>query len=215
MIVMSSVIIMSILSFLYAVYCYFVWIDQFDPRENKEKSLSNSDLPILGRLASTRSSKMRKGSSLNMDHLKVTYFQFLWGMLFIFPNMVLLAGKGIIIMLVRRWLKKHGLDTTVKHQVEETVAELLLETMLVTYFVGNNEEDIATFTLHHFATMTNEDILVICDYFTILIDLKTRRLIKAEIRITKGKETRPVSAQDTLILLFWNLLGNFHVKIHS
>ena len=215
MIVVSSIIIMSILFLLYAVYCYFVWIDQFAPRESKEKSLSNSDLPILGRLASTRSSKKRKGSSLNMDHLKVTYLQFLWGMLFIFPNMVLLASKGIAIMLGRRWLKKHGFDTTEKHQVEETVAELLLETMLVTFFGSHNEEDIATFTFHHLPSMTNEDTLVVLESVTVLIDLKTRRFVKAEILDTKGKEPRPISAQDTMVLLFWNLIGNIHVKIHS
>jgi len=154
-----------------------------------------------------------------MDHLRITYFQFLWGMLFLFPNSALLGCKGIGLLLIRRWLKKcgsEGLISIKSHSMDATAAELILETALVTYFVNlNDEKTIGTFTWHNFPTMTNDDTLVIFDEFTVIIDMKERRFIKGELFNSGMEQPHPVSAQDTIILLFWNLASNLHVKSHS
>jgi hypothetical protein len=194
--------------FLYAWYCYIYWQTTFEFRESKS---NRNALPSLTR------------ASLNMDYLRISYFQFLWGMLFIFPNAVILGCKGVGLLLIRRWLMKNGLSRLVSlksHSVEATAAELILETALVTYFASlNDDKSIGTFTWHNLPAMTNEDTLVVFDEFSVLIDMKERRFIKGEL-ISSGTEEQPhrrrnVSAQDTLNLLFWNLVGNVHVKIHS
>ena len=199
----------------YAAYCYYAhWKPHFAFRKFTKQSISSGTLPVLVQEDSTTSSRVDKGASLNMDHLRVTYLQFLWGAFFIIPNMSLLTLKGISLLIIRRWLKKHGWDIVKKHVVEETVAELILETTLVTYFVSQNEESIGTFAWHYLPSMTNEDSIEIFKLFTVLIDLQARRFVKAEILTTNG-ETRGISAQDTLNLMTWNLMGNAHVKIHA
>ena len=177
LILSASIFIVSFL--LYAGYCYLYWQSKFESRESK---INN------GNSLSPPPNNIRTG--LNMDYLRITYFQFLWGMLFIFPNSALLGCKGIGLLLIRRWLKKNGsegLITIKSHSVDSTAAELILESALVTYFVSlNDEKTIGTFTWYNLPTMTNEDTLVCFDEFTVLIDMKDRRFIKGELVNNSG-----------------------------
>ena len=108
--VVIAIIFVAFLFGAYATYCYVHWKAHFAPRKSKGQSISSGELPILAHEYSTKSSRVKKGASLNMDHLKVSYLQYLWGAFFIIPNMALLAFKGTSLMIIRRWLKKHGLD---------------------------------------------------------------------------------------------------------
>ena len=149
-----------------------------------------------------------------MDHIRLTFLQYLWGMCFVIPNTIILFMKGISLMLFRRWMKRRlGIDTTVKYSPDAIVAEVVLETMLVTYFRDRDSDDIGCFVWHSLPAMTNSDELESFDVLTLFIDLKTRRFLRAEY--VKNGQSGSISSQDTLVLLFWNLVGNVHVKIHS
>ena len=109
--------------------------------------------------------------------------------------------------------KSLGFDTTAQYNPEKLIAELVLETMLVMYFADRDSDDIGRFVWHSLPAMTNSDELEILDEFTLFVDLKARQFVRAEY--FKNGQYHMVSAQDSIILLFWNLIGNIHVKIHS
>jgi len=149
-----------------------------------------------------------------MDHIKLTFLQYLWGMFFVIPNTSMLFVEGISLMLFRRWMKKSlGIDTTAHYSPDAMLAEVVLETMLVTYFV-DHEGVIGRFVWHNLPAMTNSYELEMFEVFTVFIDMNTRIFLRAEY-VKNGKSSTTISAQDTLVLLFWNLVGNVHVKMHS
>lgn len=70
-----SFILMIIIA--YISHCYIYWRSDFADRMSKSESISSGNLPRLG-------------DRLDMDHIKLTFLQYLWGMCFIIPTTFIL-----------------------------------------------------------------------------------------------------------------------------
>jgi len=78
---------------------------------------------------------------LDMDHVYLPLRDFLWGYLMIFPSVALCFAIGIAKMTFRRWLKDKGIIRERPVLMEVTVAKLILETTLASYFLESEEDE--------------------------------------------------------------------------
>ena len=90
---------------------------------------NNSNIARIQSIKNIRKQSLQ----LHMDHIHLTFWQFLWGIIFIAPNTNLLWAVNVPYMAIRRWfINRYNLKSFVRpHDPSETAAELILETMLV------------------------------------------------------------------------------------
>jgi len=199
------------------------------------------------RIESIARKELKEASHLNMDHVRISFLQFLWGMLFIQPNAIILWALYVPCMSFRRWIVSafNFKYLVVPQVVEETVAEVVLETMLVIGFIEikneNGEGDKANKRLGSFRwdsvpILNNKDSIDMYN-LNVLIDLDNRRFISGQAFKVNSyscltsicedtayddtdsnhndKKVIDLCVRDALVMLFFYLISANHVKIHS
>ena len=117
-------------------------------------------------------------------------------------------------MAFRRWLKAKGVIKGRPASMEGTVAKLILETTLASYFLESEEDDdgnmIGRFVWVDVPLLFAGDKMRIFECLTIFIDLTNRSW-----RSTQLLGHGLVSARDTLCMMGFILVIPSHVKLHS
>ena len=150
---------------------------------------------------------------LDMDHVYLPLRDFLWGYLMIFPSVALGFTIGIAKMTFRRWLKDKGIIRGRPALMEVTVAKLILETTLASYFLESEEDEdgnmIGRFVWVDVPLIFAGDKMRVFERLTVFIDLTNCRW-RSTLLLGHG----PVGARDTLCLMGF-VAGTSHGKVHS
>lgn len=152
---------------------------------------------------------------LHMDHVYIKYIDLLWGYIFIGPCSHLLMLKGTFILKLRICLIKRGLWRYKKcDDVERLVGTLCLEGSQVIHYFAKTKDNsklgnIAGFFFADFPYIDNDLNYKIADLFAVDIDLNTKRFVKAKL------DNVDLTADDALILLWFNAISAQHVKVHA
>lgn len=166
-------------------------------------------------------SKERRGSlaqqkahELHMDHIYITFPQFLWAYTFIGPFSFVLWFKGITVLSIRQFLFKHGLIKPKAFDINKLIATLCLEqTQAVHYYArtkpGSKLGNIAGFFFADFPYIDENNQYKAANLFAVDIDLDTKTFVKAKF------DDENLTASETLILLWFNTIAAQHVKLHS
>lgn len=181
--------------------------------------------------------------SLNMDNIKISFWDYIWAWYFVGPNAVLLWVYGIGGMLLRekRWFRcicccwRRGPQQTmykdgqcegeiVEFSYDRLVPKLLLEAMQVIRYSGM--EDVGD-KKHATFTWTNLPILAIvkgedgipknalerAEEFRVVISLPDKLFVSATL-IQDGKE-KSLTATQATTLIWQDTIIPFHVKLHA
>eukprot|EP00540_Astrosyne_radiata_P003703 CAMPEP_0116846758 /NCGR_PEP_ID=MMETSP0418-20121206/14026_1 /TAXON_ID=1158023 /ORGANISM="Astrosyne radiata, Strain 13vi08-1A" /LENGTH=492 /DNA_ID=CAMNT_0004478067 /DNA_START=27 /DNA_END=1505 /DNA_ORIENTATION=- len=182
------------------------------PKEKREHTM------ILRRTQAARTTNLSGGTStrllqdhattLNMDHIYISFFDFLWGNTFILPSAFLLGVKGVAILMIQQFLVRLGIRKPSKCNKAEIVAKLYLEGMLCINY-HSRDGNIAAFCFADFPYINNEGEFRKADLFEVKIDLETKLMVQAKL------DDDILTPSEALILtVFYTIFGN-HVKLHS
>jgi len=177
-------------------------------RARQQASKRNRDM------ATNHLTAVDTAQKLDMDHVYLPLWDFLWGYLMIVPSTALLLVSGVAKMTFRRWFKANGIIKGRPAVMEVTVAKLVLETTLATYLLESEEDEngnmVGRFVWVDVPLLFAGDKMRVFERLTVLIDLTNRRW-----RSTQLLGHGPVSASDTLCLMGFILVIPTHVKLHS
>lgn len=151
---------------------------------------------------------------LDMDHVYITYPQFLWAYTFIGPNSFFLWMKGITILSIRQFFFKRGIIKPIPFDINELIGTLCLEqTQAIHYYArtkpGSALGNVAAFFFADFPYIDENNEYQVADLFAVDIDLDTKKFVKAKM------DDENLNASETLILLWFNTIAAQHVKLHS
>jgi hypothetical protein len=152
-----------------------------------------------------------------MDHVYISFDWFLWCHYTVGINAVCMWVSGVSIMLVRRYLYKHGWITPQVCDFKAVAAEFILETTLAVNFkcIQNDQHKtdhpntIACFEWDHLAILNNCGEMDDTMRLTVHIDLTTRTIRQAYL----GGEL--LLARDLFLLLLFHMALTSHPKIHA
>jgi len=155
-----------------------------------------------------------KAKDLDMDHVYLTFSQYLWAELRIGLNVIIFAIKGISTLWVRTKLLKYGLIRPKPRNPSEIVGRLLLEgTLAIHYYARTDDDselgDIAGFFFRDFPYIDANGDYQRAELFAVDIDLHTKKMVKAKF------DDINLNASQTLTLLYFNTVSGNHVKLHS
>mmetsp|Transcript_22443 Transcript_22443/g.35218 ORF Transcript_22443/g.35218 Transcript_22443/m.35218 type:complete len:509 (+) Transcript_22443:65-1591(+) len=189
-------------------------------RERAKRSMSLS-VKVKGRVGEMMTGALlgslnhvEVADELDMDHVYVSFFDFLWAFTFIGPFSYLLWKHGTIVLRIRQFLWKRGLIKPEECDYEAMCATLLLEqTQAIHYYARTDEGselgNIAGFFFANFPWVDNQCNYQVADLFAVDIDLDTKRFVKAKL------DDINLNAKETVILLWFNTIAAQHVKLHA
>lgn len=187
-----------------------------DIRENESENikLSNS---FRGDLNVDNSTEKTHSETLNMDHIKLSFSQFLWGYVFIGLNASILWAVNVPIMLVRRRIG-YLLGLSIDFNIASAIAELVLETYLVTGFIEICDEDflrdahlnlnstnasdlnlgerIGRFQWNEVPFITNDDTMDVVD-IVVYINMHTRKCVGGRLLLYDDSSKNTSSASSS------------------
>ena len=155
-----------------------------------------------------------KAEELHMDHIYITFPQFLWAYTFIGPFSFILWMKGITVLSIRKFLCERGIIKPKPFDINKLIATLCLEqTQAIHYYArtkpGSKLGNIAGFFFADFPYIDENNEYKVADLFAVDIDLDTKTFVKAKF------DDENLTASETLILLWFNTISAQHVKLHS
>ncbi|CAJ1950906.1 unnamed protein product [Cylindrotheca closterium] len=173
-----------------------------------------------GKLASLRGSVMgslnmvEPAKELDMDHVYVGFFDFLWAYTFIGPCSYYLWKKGTLMLRLRDYLSSNGYITPAPCDYESMCATLLLEqTQAIHYYARTNPDsergNVAGFYFANFPYVDENCEYRVADLFAVEIDLDTKKFVDGKL------DDLVLNASETMILLWFNTIAAQHVKLHS
>ena len=148
---------------------------------------------------------------LDMDHMKLTFVQFLWGYLMLLPRLFFCNLEGyfcVIFSMLFYCVWPQPCDYNV------LVANLLLESSMCLYYVQTLSDQskssaVAKFVISSAALIFNDGKLSMKDDIIIFIDLIDRKYVEGSLG---GKV---LSAQDAAVVIGFVWMSSHHVKSHS
>ena len=148
--------------------------------------------------------------SLDMDHLKISFWYYLFGMLFIGPNSICLWAKGLFVLKAREFLFQHGfIKPKGGYEPRKLVSKLLMESCCCPLHYVGTQDRVATFIFDSFPMLDNHGDKIQAAFLKVTVDLDKKEMIDAYLH------TRQLSPDDTVCLLWFNTISADHVKIHS
>lgn len=174
-------------------------------RASRTMSMTYQEVPELtsGSLSNV------EADALDMDHIYISFFDFLWGYTFIRPCTAFLIVKGIFTFLVRDFIDKNAWKFE-RPDPAKVVGDLLLQgSMSINYQALSADGTIAAFYIPHFPYVDHDGDVVIADLFAIDIDLRTKTMVHAKL------DDEVITATQAMILCSWYTVGPQHVKLHS
>lgn len=192
-----------------------------------EEFSSMSRVPSLASLCSTESTimedtdtdlhrrdrtlSMEKAEELDMDHIYVSFLDFLWAHTFIGPFSYLLWKTNLTWFMIRKYLVRIGILEVKPVDLRELVGKLCLEqSQVINYYAcTKGSTKIAGLFFADFPYIDNDCKYQVADLFVVDIDLSTKKMVKARL------DDKDITPSKALILLWFNTIGAQHVKLHA
>ena len=92
------------------------WKDHEVPRKMSE---NGKRLPYIDKCDSSSHLPNDHADAMDMDHIYLSFFDFLWACTFVFPSSHVLALKGTITLVTRAYAAKLGIYRRVHQQIIE------------------------------------------------------------------------------------------------
>jgi len=161
-----------------------------------------------------KSSSPAKEEKLDMDHVYIEFFDYLWGCTFIGVGSLILKKWGTIWLSIRIFLVKYGILKVKPFDINIVIGKLCLEqSQAIHYYArtkrGSKLGDVAGFLFADFPYIDQDSKYQVADLLAVDIDLKTKKFVKAKLDDTN------LTASETLILLWFNTISTQHVKLHA
>ena len=186
----------------------------------------NPRAPASDPAAAGASPMAMAAQTLDMDHVHLSLLQFAWGMVFLGPNAVFHWVRGVGTMVVRQalaalWTRPEpaaSASTGGAGDPTRLVADLLLESVTFpVYFrdmVQLGAAKCARFTWRPFHLLRADGGVERCEALDVVIDPVARQWRQARhVRAAPAEEA--LSAADTLVLVWFDLVFASHVKLHA
>lgn len=151
-------------------------------------------------------------TELNMDHIYVKFFDFLWVYTFVGPFAYLLWKKGTTMLSIRKNLHERGWIERKPLDINKLVATLCLEQTQAIHYYTKKEKEGSTvgFFFADFPYIENEGCQYkVADLFAVDIDLNKKEFVRARL------DNESLTASETLTLLWFNTIAAQHVKLHA
>jgi len=158
------------------------------------------------------SSTQNASTALDMDHVSVPWWDFLWTYLFVAPNAVFLYARGISVLLVRQALNRRGWLEQKPLDERKLLARLVLESMEVLQFACKRmtcEGEIGCFCWPDFPMLDNKGNLVIASLLQIEINLVSKEMVSGDL------DGRQLTPKEAIILVWFHTIFAGHVKLHA
>jgi len=188
--------------------------DLFRERAKRSNSLTPGAVVKARTTIKTSLDDVGQAEELNMDHIFLSYIQFLWGFTFVGPFSYLLWWKGTKWLSIRTRLVKLGILKVKPCDLAEVVGKLCLEQSQAIHFYAKTKPtsklgNIAGFFFANFPYVNGDCEYQIADLLAVDIDLDTKKWVKAKL------DDRMLNVSETLTLLWFNGVCAQHVKLHS
>jgi hypothetical protein len=148
---------------------------------------------------------------LDMNHIRLTFLQYLWGAFLIqLPAFALMAYGISKIMLLKLARRLGFLKSPSEHEVRRLAARLLLETdLVINYTHSDRLKKEAFMELPSLPVFSGPEQSVTTIHLAVRIDLQTKAVVEAHV----GGD--PVSASDLVLLLVHAFLFVSHPQLHA
>lgn len=151
----------------------------------------------------------QRALDLDMDYIYISFFRYVWSLLFIGLCGMFLWVKGSIVLRVRAKLYDWGIIKPKPFDPAEVVGRLCLEgsmaihyhEMKATTLPDGSTQCIAGFYFPNFPIVTRHSTVEIKDIFAVEIDLETRCMTKAKL------DDRELAPDEALILCWFNTVS--------
>uniref|UniRef100_A0A7S2PST0 Uncharacterized protein n=1 Tax=Zooxanthella nutricula TaxID=1333877 RepID=A0A7S2PST0_9DINO len=155
-----------------------------------------------------------KAQDLDMDHLHISWVDFLWAYLVVAPSAAGLALTGLAVLLLRQWLHRIGCPVRRPCDPRRVVGRLLLESMEVVQYECMYKDEasgavVARFRWKDFAVVQNDGSMRIAETLVATVDVDTKRMVSAAL---DGRELDP---SDAMVLIFFHSISSGHAKLHA
>ena len=189
-------------------------------KHRRGSAIPEFDVNIKGRSRRASSLGSTRSEMLNMDHVYMNFYDFMWCSFFVVPPMVfgaLIGGphsSGIFGLVKNRVLRKLGLKRQMEPQAkaEKALVEFCLNSSMATWITNVAKQDDGSV----YGTITIPDASHITKLSTVnsgtlrlVIDMVKHRLIEASFQ--GGK----IETHDCLALCFNAFGGHTHPLVHS
>uniref|UniRef100_A0A6T9HWH4 Uncharacterized protein n=1 Tax=Alexandrium catenella TaxID=2925 RepID=A0A6T9HWH4_ALECA len=155
-----------------------------------------------------------RSERLDMDHVRLSFPDFLWCLLFVAPGTALLAVGGLLRKKFREVLHSAGAVRPRPHDPAAVTGRLLLETYRSIHYTGTRHSEagggpVASFAWHRVPVIDGEGRVRVASSLAFEVDLRTKSVTKAEL------EGEPLTAKEALVMAWWLTISHDHVRIHS
>lgn len=154
---------------------------------------------------------------LDMDHVYITFLDYLWGCVVVTPCAFLLQLVGISKLLVRQFLCERGWLKPTPCELEEVVCRIVLEGIgLVVYYVNKwqvdkdgDKETEACFVIPNLALLDTDGNMKMYQELVLTLSLTRKKMVSARL----GEEA--LTASEALTVLMFHHVFTAHPKIHA
>ena len=169
-------------------------------------------------LNENKTGEVDRADTLNMDHQRVDFWDFLWAYTFIVPHAVALWLVGCLWMKLRDVLhrvvwRRFG----VRHPSQcvdprKRIGQLLLEGTQMVQFVGKfkkGDKTIAKFIWTNIPLLDGNGKYKMAKMMTVGLDLEDRRYYSGTL------DGVPLAPRDALVIIWFHVISANHVKLHA
>jgi hypothetical protein len=153
-----------------------------------------------------------RSTNMHMNHIRLNFLQYLWGMYFLWPNSVILGVVGLVGLALKKKSLHRGLPT---YNYAEEVAKQCLKSMQIAYYRSKEtiidatvEYEVASFVWDDFVMLNNQGEVWTAKTLVVKIELGTQpKMIFAYL------DNEELTTEETFVLLCSGF--NSHVISHS
>lgn len=151
-------------------------------------------------------------TDLDMDHVYVSFTDFLWAYYFIAPNAALLWILGIGRLVTRQALCRVGLLAPPVHDEKRLVGQLILESAEAIHYSCQrciDGDPVATFMWLDIPLLDASGEFKVFKLMTVDVNLTTKSMVKATL------DDRILTPSEATTLVWFDTITANHVKLHS
>ena len=185
-------------------------------RHLRERSCARSSIVVVDEQAKSSTSSPRmseqKSDTLDMDHVYLSFRDYMWGMLMLAPNAILLQITGVSWLVRRQVMQRWGLLQPLPHDPRRTAAKLIIESFRAMHYASQRLVDgkrVATFLWHELPLLGARAELRVHSMFRCEVDLDERAMLRATL------DERELTPSEAVVVLYFITISSDHVKIHA
>jgi len=155
---------------------------------------------------------MKQAEELNMDHQYISFFAYVWSVIFVGHNAMFLWVTGCIKLKIRDMFHRRGWIEPKIFDPVDLVGKLVLESSLAVHYVGKRKEGgkvIGGFFFPDFPYVKNDGTFAVAELLSVEVDLEKKRMIWAKL------DDDDLTPDEAVTILWYYTISANHVKLHA